>query len=937
MSLLKATEKGLLANTPDRLFEVYLSHLLDEIPCCRSEILLFSPKNKLIPVAFAKWDGPEGDQVKRVRTEGWVMENPTHVISRRIRFVPMRPFFSIPLLAPDKIMGFLNVQLDKFKILDPEQVRHLQMMGLHITAKLKEIQLMQEVAHSKAELNDMALHNKEIHQYATSLSKELYAISAISTKINQSMDFEKSLRKSMDTTRKVFGASCILVYINRRDKSKLERVAIEPETDSCHSIPKACLKMIEKKYLQEIQRSIKPIVKDRVEQYFQNARGAKQSLPFRSMIGVPLKSKDDILGAMILLHKNPKPINHAGIRLLSGMANIMGMAIENMKLYRQSEQKKSETAFLFESIVKFNETLNLKAILRLVAEKGVEYSGPESRVYLLSRMKIPFISASYNNETDGGGIHSVYSDTFTSPEIKRIYRLLSDRLKNRSQLIKNTRYLKTYPPEIKSAFQALNICSFIAAPLRLRKNHLGLLLFARGKQAVPFGSHERSFAETLAGAAIMAIENARAYTASQEMSDFLEKKITEKTAQIEHIQARQRARVENRNDMVFQVNLKNKFVFVNKAMEDLTGFSREELCHKDFSANRIIAPEDRERIAEHFRQIMRRDISLVKDAEYRQINRRGEDRIVSLTVYPEFDQNDQVVAVEGVGREITDKRRLEKELKKTKELAMLGEFSGAIAHQMRNPLSNILMGTKRLQKSLGLAVWPSTKEPGNTIRNVSELKTDLQTIDQILADVFSGVYNLNQVVTELLEYTKTLKPSRSMQKVDVVLKDTIQVSLAQISQNNIEIIEDFDSSIPLLPMDAVLMGQAFQNVIHNAVQSMPRGGRLLLSTGLFTERPGNVLISVCDSGIGIPDDDLEKVFRPFYTTKESGVGLGLSLTHRIVEAHSGAIWACRNPCRHLDRFAEGDDSAHDPSQSGTTVHVMLPVAPQASNFLPRES
>ena len=261
---------------------------------------------------------------------------------------------------------------------------------------------------------------------------------------------------------------------------------------------------------------------------------------------------------------------------------------------------------------------------------------------------------------------------------------------------------------------------------------------------------------------------------------------------------------------------------------------------------------------------------------------------------------------------------------------MLGEFSGAIAHQMRNPLSNILMGTKRLQKILGLGDWQSAQSQNNADDLVRELLTDRKALDEILADVFSGVYNLNQVVTELLEYTKTLKPRLSLQRIEVVLKDTIQASHTLGTRSDIKVLEDFDALVPSIPVDAVLIGQAFQNVIHNAIQAMPQGGHLLFSTGVFEERPGNVLISVSDSGIGIAEAEIEKVFRPFHTTKENGVGLGLSLSHRIIEAHGGAIWACRNPCDHLARGPESFDPAEELSNSGTTVHMALPITSQGS-------
>ena len=122
----------------------------------------------------------------------------------------------------------------------------------------------------------------------------------------------------------------------------------------------------------------------------------------------------------------------------------------------------------------------------------------------------------------------------------------------------------------------------------------------------------------------------------------------------------------------------------------------------DIMSKDVVAVEDRKRVRDCFRQMLNGDRPLIRDLEYRHLNCLGEDHFISLTIYPEKDQLGRITGVEGVGRDITEKKRLESEIVKTKDLALLGEFSGAIAHQIRNPLGNILMGTKLLQKALAI-------------------------------------------------------------------------------------------------------------------------------------------------------------------------------------------------------------------------------------------
>lgn len=467
------------------------------------------------------------------------------------------------------------------------------------------------------------------------------------------------------------------------------------------------------------------------------------------------------------------------------------------------------------------------------------------------------------------------------------------------------------------------IQSALAVPLRLTHKPLGLLLLGMEAGGRTFDFHDFSVAEALGAAASVAIENARAYSASVEMSEFLERKISEKTSEIEKIQEKQKIRVENRKDIIFRVNKSGRFVFVNKAMENITGRFREELYQEEIKALDVVADEDRKRVRDAFRAMLNGERSLIKDLEYRHHNRRGDDHFISLTIYPEKDELGRITGIEGVGHDITENKHLETEIKKTKDLALLGEFSSAIAHQIRNPLGNILMGTKLLQKAVDLSNDPAgvMKLTTGERSGITENKEDLAEIFKNLSD---GIYNLNQVVTELVEYTKTLKLRRSYQRIETILEETLVGFKDLIARNNIQLKKKIDFNLPPLSVDALLISQVFQNIVHNAIQAMPSGGCLTVTTSTCHEKSGYVMISICDMGIGIEACDVEKIFHPFYTTKHSGIGLGLSLAHRIIDAHGGKVWVCQNPCVHY----VSDDSGNtvgDPPDRGVTFHIILPL------------
>lgn len=924
-SVLKAIDAFTSVQSLDDLFESALHHLLDISCVCQGEILLYNNQNDLVCVGAARNIDSNGFKQKKIHVESWILESTVRHSTRR---TPMPSFFfeySIPLFTFEKAIGVMNVQLDRILTNDRDVSGNLNLIGTQLSAKIKEITLKNQIRELETEHKEHVARDLENQQLNTTLSKELYAICAISTRINQSLNIQKTLRKSIEKIKEVFRASGVLVYLKEPGQPLPQLPTISIRDESCTAYT---LEQIKK----TIRRNFPPVQQAADGRDPEDRGGNPPYYPkgvdlagdlFGSSFLVPMTSKTRLIGVLVILGKSADGTSHENMRLMAGIANIMGIAVENMYLYRQSQQEKKTAAFLVQSISKFNEKLDLESTLRTIAEKGSEFIREKSRVYLLSETKTPMLHL--DNRPPDSTRPGPKIETFSQiqPEgLKVFYDAVAS--KKRPSLISDINRSKVVRKAARDYFTENGIQSILSIPLWFMDKPQGLLILCREAGKPRFNRIDTSVAQAIGAAASTALENARSYSASMEMSDFLEKKISQKTRQIRQIQERQNVRVENRKDIIFRVNADYRFLFVNKAMERMSGYTREALYQRDIGVADVVADEDRDRVLKGFGDILKGEHPIISDLEYRHLNQKGEDHLVSLTMYPETDDLGRIVGVEGVGRDITEKKWLEAELNKAKDLALLGEFSSAIAHQIRNPLGNILIGAKLLRKAVGLDEEGAEGHP-----------PDREAIAEIFNNLSDGIYNLNQVVTELVEYTRTLKLSRSLQRIEVIIQETLAVFGDVIRQKSIQVEHYIAPYIPPLSLDAVLISQVLQNIMHNAIQAMEGGGRLTVAAEPARDNPAHVLISIGDTGPGIEEGLVEKIFNPFFTTKPSGAGLGLSLAHRIIGAHKGRIWVCHNPCRHLSGKTRRECTEFEPAPGkGVTFHILLPADEDAARTLP---
>ncbi len=226
--------------------------------------------------------------------------------------------------------------------------------------------------------------------------------------------------------------------------------------------------------------------------------------------------------------------------------------------------------------------------------------------------------------------------------------------------------------------------------------------------------------------------------------------------------------------------------------------------------------------------------------------------------------------------------RLEEQLARAKHLSALGEMTATISHEIRNPLGIIKSSAELLKKKM------------------EKLEAN-KALPEIIVEESA---RLNDIITDFLNYARPHRPDLRRAQIEDIVEKNLQYLAPELIQRRIDVIRDIPKPLPAVAVDADMLYQAFLNLLLNALQAMDANGRLKISIKGFDQ---HLQIEMVDSGPGIDNAILEKIWDPFFTNKEKGTGLGLGIVQNIIEAHNGTI--------HLENAASG----------GARVQIMLPL------------
>ncbi|MBF0541055.1 MAG: hypothetical protein HQK91_06360 [Nitrospirae bacterium] len=213
-------------------------------------------------------------------------------------------------------------------------------------------------------------------------------------------------------------------------------------------------------------------------------------------------------------------------------------------------------------------------------------------------------------------------------------------------------------------------------------------------------------------------------------------------------------------------------------------------------------------------------------------------------------------------QDITQIKELESQQERNKRLIAMGEMAAKIVHEIRSPLCSIELNATMLAKDL-----EGTEQ------------------NELAREISTGIKSLNNILTNMLYFAKPNKLSRSDVDINVIIDETVNLMRPLIETNGIAIKNSFNGVIRTNG-DIQLLKQAFMNILLNAIQVTPEGGSINISAKVSD---GYTIVEVRDQGMGIELDNIEKIFDPFFSTKDRGTGLGLSIASKIMQSHGGVI------------------------------------------------
>jgi len=346
-------------------------------------------------------------------------------------------------------------------------------------------------------------------------------------------------------------------------------------------------------------------------------------------------------------------------------------------------------------------------------------------------------------------------------------------------------------------------------------------------------------------------------------------------------EAEYRSLVENIPKLIFRLNLEERCVFINLAVQTILGWPLQALLNVSRLRDVLGHPDDWPEAA--LARVL--DGETVHGVECRLRHHDGSWRWCQLTLYPWQRGGAHVLGVEGIAEDITERKRLAQEMARSERLALAGQLASGLAHEIGTPL-NVIAGTAEFL--LGEFAADDRR------------RADMEVISQ-------EAHRVADLVRRLLGLVRERREQPGAVELHELLDHTLRLLDYRLQQEHIVVVRHYSPGLPPVLGVRQELEQVLLNLLVNAWHAMAGGGTLTIST---ERRQAAAVIVIADTGCGIPKEHMSRLFEPFFTTKAAGqgTGLGLAVAHQLITGHGG----------HLDIASQ--------VHQGTTVTVTLPLA-----------
>jgi two-component system sensor kinase FixL len=333
--------------------------------------------------------------------------------------------------------------------------------------------------------------------------------------------------------------------------------------------------------------------------------------------------------------------------------------------------------------------------------------------------------------------------------------------------------------------------------------------------------------------------------------------------------------VESSNDAIISKNLDGIITSWNKAAERLFGYTAEEAIDRPIT---ILIPPDRHNEERTILERIRRG-ERIEHYETVRERKDGSSVVISLTVSPVKNVEGVIMGASKIVRDITEQkmaeareRALMAELANLNRAATAGVLSASIAHELNQPLTGIAA------KAGAVRLWLAAKKP------------DIDRVREALDQIVDASHRASEIITNIKSMFS--KDTRDKAKVDInkliwTVMDLVSVDLRK---HEIELKMELNDQLSLVIVNQVQLQQVILNLVMNAIDAMRSVRPRVLSVVSKLNGRDRVHVSIADTGIGIDPANADEIFKPLFTTKEHGMGMGLSICRSIIDSHGGRIW-----------------------------------------------
>lgn len=317
---------------------------------------------------------------------------------------------------------------------------------------------------------------------------------------------------------------------------------------------------------------------------------------------------------------------------------------------------------------------------------------------------------------------------------------------------------------------------------------------------------------------------------------------------------------ENTLDMIKVYSKDRKIIYASPSHKKGIGVLPEELIGLDVYD--VILPEEREPFEQVYQELIK-----TGEPQLLQVRlRTGDNQVINseTTISPIYNERKELECYVTVARDISDRVKNDDALRNLDRLSIIGQLAAGVAHEIRNPLTSLKGFSKLLKSTL-----------------------DREKQENYLSIIMNELDRIDMIVNEFMSLAKPQAIQFERQSLYAILDSTVNILHPQALMHNVKIINHYQTNDIDLLCNPNQLKQVFVNFLKNAIESMPTGGKVQIHVQKLCEK--NVQVSFSDEGMGINTELLGYLGTPFYTTKDKGIGLGLTVSNKIIQEHNGIM------------------------------------------------